>query len=194
MLPLLAIPIVAGAVIGAFADKKKPLRGAALGAAAGATGGGLLGVGAGAAAAGGAGAAGAGAAGAGAAGAGAAGAGAGSGVGFGLGQSLAAGSAGSATMAGGSAAAAPSAGLLSTLGTQAGQFATNAKPFVDAASTGMSAVGLLGGGQGQQQAPQMQPMGGTSGPQTLGQLAQGAQDPLVARRQAMMAQHRTMWG
>ncbi|MFU2327730.1 hypothetical protein [Pseudomonas sp. NFX98] len=94
-------------------------------------------------------------------------------------------------MAGGSAAPA-SAGLLSSLGTQAGQFATNAKPFVDAASTGMTAAGLLGGGQGQQQAPQLQPLS-ASGPQTLAQLSQGAQDPLLARRQQMMAQHRAMW-
>lgn len=193
MLPLL-IPIAIGAVMGAMKNKDNPLKGAAIGGAMGA-GGGLLGGAAlaGGAAASGAGAAGAGAAGAGAAGAGAGAAGAGSGVGFGLGQSLAAGSAGSATMAGGSAAAAPSAGLLSTLGTQAGQFATNAKPFVDAASTGMTAASLLGGGQGQQQAPQLQPLS-SSGPQTLAQLSQGSQDPLVARRQAMMAQHRAMWG
>lgn len=190
MLPLL-IPIAIGAIAGAMSNKDKPLKGAMIGGAMGA-GGGLLGGAAlaGGAAAGGAGA-GAGAAGAGAAGAGAAGAG--SGVGYGLGQSLAAGSAGSATMAGGSAAAAPSAGLLGTFGQQAGQFATNAKPFMDAASTGISAAGLLGGGQGQQQSPQLQPLSNT-GAQTLAQIAQGSQDPLLARRQQMAAQHRTMWG
>lgn len=186
MLPLL-IPIAIGAIAGAMSNKDKPLKGAMIGGAMGA-GGGLLG---GAALAGGAGAGGAGA-GAGAAGAGAAGAGAGSGVGFGLGQSLATGTAGSATMAGGSAAA-PSAGLLGTFGQQAGQFATNAKPFMDAASTGISAAGLLGGGQGQQQSPQLQPLSNT-GAQTLAQIAQGSQDPLLARRQQMAAQHRTMWG
>lgn len=185
MLPLL-IPIIAGAAIGALSNKDKPLKGAMIGGAMGA-GGGLLG---GAALAGGAAAGGAGA-GAGAAGAGAAGAGAGSGVGFGLGQLLATGTAGSATMAGGSAAA-PSAGLLGTFGQQAGQFATNAKPFMDAASTGISAAGLLGGGQGQQQSPQLQPLSNT-GAQTLAQIAQGSQDPLLARRQQIAAQHRTMW-
>jgi hypothetical protein len=182
MLPLL-IPIAIGAIAGAMSNKDKPLKGAMIGGAMGA-GGGLLG---GAALAGGAGAGAAGAA-----GAGAAGAGAGSGVGFGLGQSLATGTAGSATMAGGSAAA-PSAGLLGTFGQQAGQFATNAKPFMDAASTGISAAGLLGGGQGQQQSPQLQPLSNT-GAQTLAQIAQGSQDPLLARRQQMAAQHRTMWG
>lgn len=188
MLPLL-IPIAIGAIAGAMSNKDKPLKGAMMGGAMGA-GGGLLG---GAALAGGAAAGGAGAAGAGAAGAGAAGAGgAGSGVGFGLGQSLASGTAGSATIAGG-ASAAPSAGLLGTLGQQAGQFASSAKPFMDAASTGMTAAGLLGGGQGQQQTPQMQPLS-ASGSQTLAQLAQGSQDPLLARRQQMQAQHRTMWG
>lgn len=173
MLPLL-IPIIAGAAIGAMKNKDNPLKGAAIGGAMGA-GGGLLG----------------GAAMAGGAAAGGAGAGTGSGVGFGLGQSLASGTAGSATMAGGSAAA-PSAGLLSTVGEQAGQFADTAKPFVNAASMGVQAAGLLGGGQ-QQQAPQMAPLSNT-GQQTLAQIAQGAQDPLLARRQQMMAQHRSMWG
>jgi hypothetical protein len=32
------------------------------------------------------------------------------------------------------------------------------------------------------------------GAQTLEQLAQGAQDPLVARRHQMMAQRQNMWG
>lgn len=171
MFPLL-IPMGVGALAGALSNKNKPLNGALMGGALGA-GGGLLG----GAMAGGAGAAGA--------------AGGGSGVGFGLGQSLVSGPAGAATMAGG--ASAPSAGLLGTLGQQAGQFASTAKPFMDAASTGMTAASLLGSGQDQQPAPQMQPLN-VAGPQTLAQLAQGAEDPLLARRQQMMAQQRGMWG
>lgn len=184
MLPLLAVPIIAGAVIGAFADKKKPLRGAALGATAGATGGGLLGVGAGAAAAGGAGAAGAGAAGAGAAGAASAGAAGAGAAGAGAGTA--------ATTAG----AAQSGGLLSTMsgyGAQAGQYMKAAQPYLSAANTGMQTAGLLTQGQGAQTPPPMAPMP-QGGAQTLGQIAQGAQDPLVARRQQMMAQNRAMWG
>lgn len=184
MLPLLAIPIVAGAVIGAFSDKKKPLRGAALGAAAGATGGGLLGVGAGAAAAGGAGAAGAAGAGAGAAGAASAGAAGAGAAGAGAGTA--------ATTAG----AAQSGGLLSTMagyGSQAGQYMKAAQPYLSAANTGMQTAGLLTQGQGEQAPPTMAPMQ-QGGAQTLGQLAQGAQNPLVARRQQMMAQRQNMWG
>lgn len=184
MLPLL-IPIIAGAVIGAATNRKKPLQGAAIGAAAGATGGGLLGAGAAA-----------GAGGAAAGGASAAGAGASAGAATGAAGASTAGAAGAGTAAGtaGTAGtAAQSGGLLSTMGQQAGQFASTAKPFLNAASTGITAAGLLSGGQGQQQAPQMAPMT-SGGPQSLEQLAQGAQDPLLARRQQMMAQHRTMWG
>jgi len=70
-----------------------------------------------------------------------------------------------------------------------------AQPYMSAANTGLQTAGLLGqmGQGGQASPPPMAPMqqGGT---QTLEQLAQGAQNPLVARRQQMMAQHQNMWG
>jgi hypothetical protein len=78
-------------------------------------------------------------------------------------------------------------------GAQAGQYMKAAQPYLSAANTGMQTAGLLTQGQGEQSPPPLAPMP-QGGAQTLGQIAQGAQDPLVARRQQMMAQRRTMWG
>jgi len=130
------------------------------------------------------------AAGAGSAGtAGASGASAG-GAGFGLGQPAVTGSMGSAGYAGGSA----SPGLLSSAGSSLSNFNSAAKPYMDAASYGQKAYGLLS-------QPGQQPMGGsmvhqqpTSGPQTLAQIAQGQPNPLIAQRQQYAAQRRSQGG
>jgi hypothetical protein len=113
--------------------------------------------------------------------------GASTGAGFGLGQPAVTGSMGNAAYAGGSS----SPGLLSSMGTSLSNFNTAAKPYMDAASYGQKAYGLLS--QGQQQ----QPMGGAqamqqanSGPQTLAQIAQGQPNPLIAQRQQYAAQRR----
>lgn len=123
-----------------------------------------------------------------ASGAGTAGAsGASTGAGFGLGQPAVSGSMGNAAYAGGSS----SPGLLSSMGSSLSNFNTAAKPYMDAASYGQRAYGLLS--QGQQQ----QPMGGAqsmqqanNGPQTLAQIAQGQPNPLIAQRQQYAAQRR----
>lgn len=149
------------------------------GAAAGAAGG-LLGSGAGAAGS------------AGAAGAGAsagAGAGATAGAGYGMGQPLVTGSMGNAAYAGGGQAP----GLLSSMGTSLSNFNTQAKPYMDAASYGQKAYGLLN--QGQQQPAASGPMQqNTSGPQTLAQIAQGQPNPLIAQRQQYAQQRRAGMG
>ncbi|RON17952.1 hypothetical protein BK660_21935 [Pseudomonas brassicacearum] len=109
------------------------------------------------------------------------------GAGFGLGQPAVSGTMGSAAYAGGSS----SPGLLSSMGSSLSNFNTAAKPYMDAASYGQKAYGLLS--QGQQQ----QPMGGAqamqqanTGPQTLAQIAQGQPNPLIAQRQQYAAQRR----
>lgn len=119
--------------------------------------------------------------------AGTAGAPAASTAGYGLGQPAVTGTMGNAAYAGGSS----SPGLLSSMGTSLSNFNTQAKPYMDAASYGQKAYGLLN--QGQQQ----QPMSGqqaiqqaNSGPQTLAQLAQGQPNPLIAQRQQYAAQRR----
>jgi hypothetical protein len=113
--------------------------------------------------------------------------GASTGAGFGLGQPAVTGSMGNAAYAGGSS----TPGLLSSMGTSLSNFNTAAKPYMDAASYGQKAYGLLS--QGQQQ----QPMGGpqamqqaNNGPQTLAQIAQGQPNPLIAQRQQYAAQRR----
>lgn len=119
--------------------------------------------------------------------AGTAGAPAASTAGYGLGQPAVTGTMGNAAYAGGSS----SPGLLSSMGTSLSNFNTQAKPYMDAASYGQKAYGLLN--QGQQQ----QPMSGqqamqqsNSGPQTLAQIAQGQPNPLIAQRQQYAAQRR----
>lgn len=137
----------------------------------------------------------AGTAGAGAAGASAgAGAGAGAsaaGAGYGMGQPLVTGGVGNAAYAGGSQAP----GLLSSMGTSLSNFNTAAKPYMDAASYGQKANGLLSQGQGQQQPTAGGPaQQNTSGPQTLAQIAQGQPNPLIAQRQQYAQQRRAGMG
>jgi hypothetical protein len=70
-----------------------------------------------------------------------------------------------------------------------------AQPYMSAANTGIQTAGLLGQmAQGDQATPPPMPPMAQGGPQTLDQLAQGAQNPLIARRQQMMAQRQNMWG
>lgn len=123
--------------------------------------------------------------------AGTAGAPAASTAGYGLGQPAVTGTMGNAAYAGGSS----SPGLLSSMGTSLSNFNTQAKPYMDAASYGQKAYGLLN--QGQQQ----QPMSGqqavqqaNGGPQTLAQLAQGQPNPLIAQRQQQAQQRRAQRG
>jgi hypothetical protein len=111
-------------------------------------------------------------------------------AGYGLGQPLVTGQAGSAAYAGGS-----SPGLLGSIGSSLSNFNTQAKPYMDAASYGQKAYGLLS--QGQQQ----QPMNGAqavqqanNGPQTLAQIAQGQPNPLIAQRQQYAQQRRAQRG
>lgn len=110
-------------------------------------------------------------------------------AGYGLGQPLVTGQAGSAAYAGGS-----SPGLLGSMGTSLSNFNAQAKPYMDAASTGQKVYGLLN--QGQQQ----QPMAGgqiqqpNNGPQILAQIAQGQPNPLIAQRQQYAQQRRAGMG
>ncbi len=164
--------IAGAAAVGAMADRKKPLRGAAMGAGLMATGGaaaGAMGGGAAAAGAGGAAAGGAGAAGAGTAAAGAGTAAAGTGAAAGGTSAGGAGLLGGSTAAAGSAApaagaAAPSTGLLSSVNAGFQQY----QPMINAASTGIQMSGLLDPQQ-QAAAPEVQQMQG--GSQTMAQLA-----------------------
>lgn len=185
------IPLALAAA-GAIADKKNPIRGAAIGAGIGLTGGaaagGLLGAGAaGAAGAGAAGAAGAGAASTAATGAGAAGL---------LGDATAAGYAGlgaadAATLGGGASVAGGSAlGTTGATGGLMGALNTYGKPV----SQGMQLAnqsGLLGGGKEQPQAsPFIQPQG--TGPQMLAQLAQQGDPSQQLAQEDMMRRKRRL--
>jgi hypothetical protein len=85
--------------------------------------------------------------------------------------------------------------LLGSIGSSLSNFNTQAKPYMDAASYGQKAYGLLS--QGQQQ----QPMNGAqavqqanNGPQTLAQIAQGQPNPLIAQRQQYAQQRRAQRG
>lgn len=111
-------------------------------------------------------------------------------AGYGLGQPAVTGTMGSAGYAGGS-----SPGLLGSMGSSLSNFNSAAKPYMDAASYGQKAYGLLS------QPGQQQPMGGsmmhqqaTTGPQTLAQLAQGQPNPLIAQRQQYATQRRAQGG
>lgn len=109
-------------------------------------------------------------------------------AGYGLGQPLVTGQAGNAAIAGGS-----SPGLLGSMGSGLSNFNTQAKPYMDAASYGQKAYGLLN--QGQQQPMASGPMQqNTSGPQTLAQIAQGQPNPLIAQRQQYAQQRRAGMG
>jgi len=109
-------------------------------------------------------------------------------AGYGLGQPLVTGQAGNAAIAGGS-----SPGLLGSMGSSLSNFNTQAKPYMDAASYGQKAYGLLN--QGQQQPMASGPMQqNTSGPQTLAQIAQGQPNPLIAQRQQYAQQRRAGMG
>mgnify|MGYP003451307282 CR=1 FL=1 len=135
--------IAGAATVGALTDRKKPLRGALMGAGLGAGGGALMGAG------GMGGLMGGGAASGGAAGGGllsgtaAGAASAAPTAGFGLGQPLVTGSLGSSTAAGAS-----SPGLLSSINATLSQY----KPMMDAASTGLS----MSGAMNQEQQPPME--------------------------------------
>lgn len=139
------------------------------GGAAGSAAGGLLGGGAG--------------------GAGTAAAGSAPSAGYGLGQPLVTGQAGSAAYAGGS-----SPGLLGSMGTSLSNFNAQAKPYMDAASTGQKVYGLLSQGQQQQPMASGPAQQNTSGPQTLAQIAQGQPNPLIAQRQQYAMQRRAGMG
>lgn len=139
------------------------------GGAAGSAAGGLLGGGAG--------------------GAGTAAAGSAPSAGYGLGQPLVTGQAGSAAYAGGS-----SPGLLGSMGTSLSNFNAQAKPYMDAASTGQKVYGLLAQGQQQQPMASGPAQQNTSGPQTLAQIAQGQPNPLIAQRQQYAMQRRAGMG
>lgn len=180
------IPLALAAA-GALADKKNPVRGAAIGAGLGLTGGAAAGLLGGAAAGGAAAGAGAAAAGTSAAtGAGAAGL---------LGDATAAGYGGlaaadAATMGGGASVAGGSA--LGTTGASGGllsSFNQYAKPAGQAMQLAQQG-GLMGHEQGQ--APQYVPPQGT-GPQVLAQLAQQG-DPSQALAQEDMARRKRRMG
>nr|WP_315447164.1 hypothetical protein [uncultured Pseudomonas sp.] len=110
-------------------------------------------------------------------------------AGYGLGQPLVTGQAGSAAYAGGS-----TPGLLGSMGTSLSNFNAQAKPYMDAASTGQKVYGLLSpNGQQQPMSPGM-PQQNTSGPQTLAQIAQGQANPLIAQRQQYAQQRRAQRG
>ena len=115
-------------------------------------------------------------------------AGTGASAGYGLGQPLVTGQAGNAAYAGGS-----SQGLLGSMGSSLSNFNTQAKPYMDAASTGQKVYGLLSQGQQQPMAagPAQQ---NNSGPQTLAQIAQGQPNPLIAQRQQYAMQRRSGMG
>lgn len=111
-------------------------------------------------------------------------------AGYGLGQPVVSGGVGNAAYAGGS-----SPGLLGSMGTSLSNFNTAAKPYMDAASYGQKAYGLLSQGQGQGQPAAVGPaQQNTSGPQTLAQIAQGQPNPLIAQRQQYAQQRRAQRG
>ena len=151
--------IAGAATVGALTDRKKPLRGALMGAGLGAgggalmTGGGLGGLMGGGSAAG------------------------GSAGGLLGGSGAASGAAAAAPWADGAGAivapgAAPSTGLLSSVNTTLSQY----KPMMDAASTGLSMSGAMNQEQAAtMQAPEVQQMQG--GSQTLAQIASQGADP-----------------
>ena len=184
--------IAGAAALGALADKKQPLRGAALGAGAMFTGGAALGaMGAGGAAAG-AGAAGAGAAGAGAAGAGAAGAGGGllgaSGTQAGMLAAQEAGL-GASSLGWGGATTGMQGAMNGALGSEAGAgvggLLGDAQGYAKPAMQAMNAAGQAQQLAGPEEPP---PQGGllqqpmATGPQGLQQLA-GQNDQLNQQRQ-----------
>lgn len=113
-------------------------------------------------------------------------------AGYGAGQPLVTGSMGNAAYAGGTTSQAP--GLLSSMGSNLSRFNEAAKPYMNAASMGQKAYGLLN-------QPGQQPMGGgpaqmqpSGGPQTLAQIAQGTPNPLIAQRQQYAQQRRAKRG
>lgn len=113
-------------------------------------------------------------------------------AGYGAGQPLVTGTMGNAAYAGGTTSQAP--GLLSSMGSNLAQFNEAAKPYMNAASMGQKAYGLLN-------QPGQQPMGGgpaqmqpSGGPQTLAQIAQGQANPLIAQRQQYAQQRRAQRG
>lgn len=115
-------------------------------------------------------------------------------AGYGAGQPLVTGTMGNAAYAGGATSQAP--GLLSSVGSNLSQFNEAAKPYMNAASIGQKAYGLLNQpGQPMQQAgagpAQIQPSGG---PQTLAQIAQSSPNPLIAQRQQYAQQRRSKRG
>lgn len=110
-------------------------------------------------------------------------------AGYGIGQPLVTGQAGSAAYAGGS-----SPGLLGSMGTSLSNFNAQAKPYMDAASTGQKVYGLLNQGQQQQPLASGPAQQNTSGPQTLAQIAQGQPNPLIAQRQQYAMQRRAGMG
>ena len=110
-------------------------------------------------------------------------------AGYGIGQPLVTGQAGSAAYAGGS-----SPGLLGSMGTSLSNFNAQAKPYMDAASYGQKAYGLLNQGQQQQPMAQGPAQQNTSGPQTLAQIAEGQPNPLIAQRQQYAQQRRAGMG
>lgn len=122
--------------------------------------------------------------------AGTAGAPAASTAGYGLGQPAVTGTMGNAAYAGGSS----SPGLLSSMGTSLSNFNTQAKPYMDAASYGQKAYGLLNQGQQQPMSGQQAVQQANGGQQTLAQLAQGQTNPLIAQRQQQAQQRRAQRG
>lgn len=182
--------IAGAATVGALTDRKKPLRGALMGAGLGAGGGALMSggglgglMGSGSAAGGGAGGL------LGGQGAGAtAGSGSAGGTGYGLGQPVVSGSAGNATYAGGQ-----SQGLLGWFGEKLSSFNQTAKPYMDAVSTGQQAAGLISPRQEPLAAqPQQQQI--SSGPQALAEIAQGQPNNLIEQRRQYAAQRRASRG
>lgn len=110
-------------------------------------------------------------------------------AGYGLGQPLVTGQAGNAAYAGAS-----SPGLLGSMGSSLSNFNAQAKPYMDAASTGQKVYGLLAQGQQQQPMASGPAQQNTSGPQTLAQIAQGQPNPLIAQRQQYAMQRRAGMG
>ena len=110
-------------------------------------------------------------------------------AGYGIGQPLVTGQAGSAAYAGGS-----SPGLLGSMGTSLSNFNAQAKPYMDAASTGQKVYGLLNQGQQQPASGAQAMQQANTGPQTLAQLAQGQPNPLIAQRQQYAQQRRAQRG
>lgn len=110
-------------------------------------------------------------------------------AGYGLGQPAVTGTMGNAAYAGSS-----SPGLLSSMGTSLSNFNTQAKPYMDAASYGQKAYGLLSQGQQQPMSGQQAVQQANGGQQTLAQLAQGQPNPLIAQRQQLAQQRRAQRG